>query len=437
MNTLLEFVLLNVPEAFVVLMVGLAVFNLSIRPVWKQALLFSFLYGSGSFFLTYLGLSVDVKAILLLFWMVSLAYWLIIRKIWLALMISASSFSFLFLSEFFIIMLFDTLSISMSEIMENKFYLYSAVWLYFLLLLLITLILRWLRFDIRRLMPKAKLNRYLTLLILVGSVEFFLILFTSTHLYLSKKNVLPSLYWENIPILNWVILVLFIVISYLFWVYLSLTIDRVETETEAPYLQNINELVTAIRSIKHDAVNHYTAIEGFLKVGMYDLASDYVKQLIRETTNVVQAVDGVKSPAVSALLHSKMAVCMAERIHFTVHINSDTQFSFIKTYDLIKVLGNLLDNAITATLQEPEEKRYIILHWEDSDKERYLYIENSGPTIPADKLEQIFSLGYTTKKDNEGGVGLAVVQKVIKSYGGRITVSSGDGVTNFRISFPS
>ncbi|UFJ39996.1 GHKL domain-containing protein [Brevibacillus humidisoli] len=436
MNSLLEFFLLNVPEALVVLMVGLAVFNKSILPKWKQGLLFSFLYGSGSFLLTHLGLSIDVKAFLLLFWMFVLVYWLIERKTWLALVICASSFSLFFISEFFIIIFFQTFSINLDEIMENKHYLYLAVWLYFLFLLIITVILRFLRFDIRRLMPKAKLNRYLTLLILVGSIEFFLILFMSTHFYLAKKNVLPLLYLDHVPILNWAILVLFIVITYLFWVYLSLTIDRVETETETPYLQNINELLTAIRSIKHDAVNHYTAIDGFLKVGMYDMASDYVKQLMRETTNVVQAVDGVKSPAVSALLHSKMAVCMAERIHFSVNIQSESQFSFVKTYDLIKILGNLLDNAIAATLEEVEENRFIVLRWEDTDKERSLYIENSGPTIPTDKLDEVFNLGYTTKGEGEGGVGLAVVKKVVKSYGGRIKVSSNNGITRFSILFP-
>ncbi|WP_126428667.1 sensor histidine kinase [Brevibacillus marinus] len=436
MNSLLDFLLLNVPEAFVVLMVGLAVFNQSILSKWKQGLLFSFLYGSASFLLTQLGLSVDVKVFLLLVLMFLLVYWLIERTYWIALVICASSFSLFFLFEFFIILFFQTFSVSLNEIKENRLYLYSAVWSYYLLLLAVTVILRAIRFDIRKLMPQAKLNRYLTLLILTGSVEFFLILFTSTHYYLAEINLLPTFYLEHVPMLNWVILVLFIVIAFLFWVYLSLTIDRVEAETETPYLQNINELLTAIRSIKHDSVNHYTAILGFLKVGMYEMASDYVKQLLQETTDVVKVVDGVKSPAVSALLHAKMAVCMAERIQFTVHISSQTQFSFIRTYDLIKVLGNLLDNAIAATLEEPEENRYVTLNWEDTDKERYLSIENSGPTIPDDKLDEIFQLGYTTKQYGEGGVGLAVVKKVIHAYGGKISVYSNSGITRFHISFP-
>lgn len=436
MNSLLDFLLLNVPEAFFVLMFGMAVFNQSIVPKWKQGLLFSFLYGSASYLLTMLGLSVDVKVVLLLGLMFLLVYWLIERTPWIALMICASAFTLYFLFQFFIILFSQAVSISLSELQENRFYLYSAAWSQYFLQVLVVVILRAIHFDVRRIMPRAKLNRYLMLLILTGSLEFFLILFTSTHFYLAEINLLPSFYVEHVPLLNWLTLVLFIVITFLFWVYLNLTIDRVEAETETPYLQNINELLTAIRSIKHDSVNHYTAIDGFLKVGMYDMASDYVKQLLRETSDVIKAVDGVKSPAVSALLHSKMVVCMAERIQFTVHISSQTQFSFIRTYDLIKVLGNLLDNAIAATLEEPEENRYVTLKWEDTEKERCLSIENSGPTIPADKLDEIFQLGYTTKQCGEGGVGLAVVKKVVHAYGGKISVSSNSGITRFHISFP-
>jgi signal transduction histidine kinase len=76
------------------------------------------------------------------------------------------------------------------------------------------------------------------------------------------------------------------------------------------------------------------------------------------------------------------------------------------------------------------------LIWEENNQEQYLFIENSGPTIPEDKLEEIFDLQYTTKTSGEGGVGLAVVKKVISKYNGSIHVTSQNDVTRFRIVFP-
>ncbi|MGG3321238.1 ATP-binding protein, partial [Brevibacillus centrosporus] len=131
----------------------------------------------------------------------------------------------------------------------------------------------------------------------------------------------------------------------------------------------------------------------------------------------------------------KMEVCYAERISLSMNITTVNQFSQIKTYDLIKVLGNLFDNAIRATSYELEENRFIRVEWGHSENEQYLMIENSGPTIPKDKLSAIFQSGYSTKKDGDGGLGLVIVKTVTDRYGGKIHVRSEDGVTRFRISF--
>jgi signal transduction histidine kinase len=372
----------------------------------------------------------------LFLYMIALVSMLFKKGLLQTVIISTCSYGLVMLAEFFIIKLFNLFSIKLDEILHNRLYLFSAVWLYLLCLLAVTRILRSNRFDLQKFFPKTTSNRYLSLLIIVGAVEFLLILTISIRSFLAQSNSLQFYVFENVPLLLWLILALFIIMIWLFRVYLHVTINRIEAETETPYLQNIQELFTAIRSIRHDAVNHYTAIDGFLKEGMYDHAADYVKGLLQEATNVVQVVEGVNSPAVSALLHSKMAICVANHISFSIQVHSQSQFSFIKTNDLIKVLGNLLDNAIRATLDESDNNRYIRLVWDQDSEEESLIIENSGPTIPADKLETIFELGYTTKTNGEGGVGLAVVQQVTEKYKGSISVTSRDGVTRFRIVFP-
>jgi signal transduction histidine kinase len=436
LDYLLNFMFIDVPEAFIIIMAGLAFFNYPIRPVLKQALLFSVLFGTGSFLLTTFEITYEFKILSLFLYMTILIYILFKKNLLQTVVISTSSYGLVMMAEFFIINFFNLFSIKLDQILQNRLYLYSAVWLYFLVLLGFTYFLRRTKFDLQKLIPRTSINRYLSLLIIVGAIEFFLILTISIRSYLAETNSFQLFLLENVPLFLWLILVLFIIMIWLFRVYLHLTINRVEVETETPYLQNIRDLVTAIRSIKHDAVNHYTAIDGFLKEGMYNHASDYVKVLLQEATNIVQAVEGVNSPAVSALLHSKMAVCVANHISFSIQINSQSQFSFIKSNDLIKVLGNLLDNAIRATLHEPDSNRYIRLLWAQNHLEESLMIENSGPTIPQDKLEKIFELGYTTKTNGEGGVGLAVVKKVIEKNNGLISVESRDGVTRFRIVFP-
>ncbi|HZG13529.1 MAG TPA: ATP-binding protein [Candidatus Bathyarchaeia archaeon] len=445
MESLLSYLLIDLPEAFLILSIGLAVFNKSSLTNWRKGLLFTFLFGSSGVMFSFLNLPYQPKVLSMYILMYLLFIFLLKEGLVRAVFMCTAAFVSNILAEFILIFTINNvLKLSMAELAENKFFQYATSLTYLLLLTITWLTLRLVRFDIQMFSPKKRHNRYLVLLVLVGSIEFLLILFLNTSYILQQSNAPLTVIGspEQQMILQLLTLVLFIIMVFLFRTYINLTINRVEEETETPYLQNINDLLTAIRSIKHDVVNHYTAIQGFLKKEMYGLAQEYVKHQLQEAATIERAVESsgqvvqhIKSPAVSALLNSKMAICMADRISFSIHVTTSCQFSFMKTNDLIKVLGNLLDNAIRAAQFDAEESRFINLVWSQDNYEQFLMIENSGPTIPAEMLSHVFDLGFTTKTDEKGGVGLAVVKSVIDRYGGQISLNSENGVTCFRISF--
>ena len=68
-----------------------------------------------------------------------------------------------------------------------------------------------------------------------------------------------------------------------------------------------------------------------------------------------------------------------------------------------------------------------------------LEVADEGPGIPADERERIFAPYYRMKRDAGGavggtGIGLAVVQRIVKEHSGRVHVASmnGDGATGAR-----
>ncbi|WP_400162650.1 sensor histidine kinase [Brevibacillus sp. TJ4] len=441
---MLRFFLVDVPEAFLLLTIGLAIFNHSVFRSWKKALTFVIIFAIAGELFTYLQIQYQPK-FLLMFTITTITLYLLYRPgILKSVFMATAAIGSMILAEFILLMIYNSQQIYLADIFSTSVTIVVIRALYLLLLFLLAFILRIVRFDIRRLLPRNRHNRYLFFLILAGSIEFSLILVMNTSFFLRDNNSnMTQFYSPQFQIVfQLLILGMFILIVYLFRIYMNLTIHRVEEETGTPYLKNIHDMLTAIRSIKHDSLNHYTAINGFLKKGLYDLAKEYVEQLLQETVVTEKKVDysshileSIRNPAVSSLLQSKMALCLAERITLTVDIHNSNQFSHIKTFDLIKVVGNLLDNAIRATSHELEENRYIHFEWGQTEQEQFLMIENSGPVIPEEKLEDIFQMGYTTKTNGEGGLGLAIVKSVIERYGGKIQVSSADGVTRFRISF--
>jgi signal transduction histidine kinase len=70
------------------------------------------------------------------------------------------------------------------------------------------------------------------------------------------------------------------------------------------------------------------------------------------------------------------------------------------------------------------------------DRRMILTVEDTGIGIPADKLDRIFDLYYTTKPEGSG-IGLSIVYRIVQLHGGEIEVQSTEGRgTAFRLILP-
>jgi signal transduction histidine kinase len=101
--------------------------------------------------------------------------------------------------------------------------------------------------------------------------------------------------------------------------------------------------------------------------------------------------------------------------------------------ELNQVWTNIIDNAIDALHQNGE---LIIETICDSKNVNVKFIDN-GSGIPPEIVSRIFDPFFTTKKVGEGtGIGLDLVNRIIKHHSGEIKVNSKPGRTEFVISVP-
>lgn len=110
------------------------------------------------------------------------------------------------------------------------------------------------------------------------------------------------------------------------------------------------------------------------------------------------------------------------------HIRADEE-------QIQQVVMNLILNAIQAM---PEGgKLGFKTFFRPEDRMIYLTVSDTGIGIPGETIPKIFKPFYTTKAKG-AGLGLAIVEKIIKEHGGNITVSSkmGEGTT-IEISLPA
>ena len=103
--------------------------------------------------------------------------------------------------------------------------------------------------------------------------------------------------------------------------------------------------------------------------------------------------------------------------------------------ELNQVWTNLIDNALDA--METNGKGTLTIK---TGKEREfvkVFIIDEGPGIPADIKPKIFDPFFTTKEMGKGtGMGLEVVQRIVRQHNGSIKVNSAPGHTEFIVCFP-
>lgn len=196
-------------------------------------------------------------------------------------------------------------------------------------------------------------------------------------------------------------------------------------------MKNLEELNTKLRAQRHDYLNHLQVIYGLMELEEYEEAKKYMQPVFKDIMKVSKALK-TKQPAVNALLQAKMEAAEKENIDFYMEIRSDLKYINMEPWDLCKILGNLIDNAITALSKKEEDKKIHIEIWED--KINYFFcIYNNGPEIPKEHLELIFKQGFTTKKEEGHGMGLAIISRILKENGGKISVSSNENKTSFEV----
>ncbi|HXG47003.1 MAG TPA: ATP-binding protein, partial [Methylomirabilota bacterium] len=98
-----------------------------------------------------------------------------------------------------------------------------------------------------------------------------------------------------------------------------------------------------------------------------------------------------------------------------------------------QVLVNLIKNAIQAMTKGG----VLTLQTDTGSDGVWVTVGDTGRGIPAEQINRIFEPFYTTKKKGSG-LGLMIVQRIIRDHGGRIELESHPGRgTVFRIWLPS
>lgn len=180
-------------------------------------------------------------------------------------------------------------------------------------------------------------------------------------------------------------------------------------------VKNIEESYKNNRKLKHDLNNHLLAIELRIKNGKQEEALDYIHKISQNITGV--KVLETENETLNYIINSKIMTMERYEIEFEYKILSSLKQ--LEVFDIVTIMGNLLDNAIEAQ-SDLRENKYIKLYTEDIEGRTIIEIRNR---CNRDKLTIKDGEFVSTKKDKDNhGLGLENVREVINKYKGEYKI---------------
>ncbi|OQO69583.1 hypothetical protein BH747_09950 [Enterococcus villorum] len=264
--------------------------------------------------------------------------------------------------------------------------------------------------DIELLGYINSLSKKIKITIIIYCIIFILI----AYLQGFQARMSEASYWfDNI-------ILFFLVVIFIGVLYFLTSIESYRNEVKqlnTIFKQEI-ERTKEIKKFRHDYKNILLSLQIYLAENNIDEAkmlleeiSGYSNSIL--TDNMFRDLNKIKIIPVKSILFFKIKEAMDKKIKINFHVNEELNKASINTLDFVRVLSNIIDNAIEACVEIKEDPYISILIFRRSE---FLVIEIENNYL--DKEEGFFNnltkAGFTTKNNHEG-IGLFYLSNLVNT----------------------
>ena len=268
------------------------------------------------------------------------------------------------------------------------------------------------------------------LVIAIVLIETLVIVLVNMHIYIAQDVNSLKIF---LPIANAFVLIMSGLVLLSIKRLEKTVKKKVELSLLKEHLQQIEGLLNTLQIQKHEHARHIQVIQAMLYLDEINKSKEYIDG-IAENYRPAEEMTHAGHPALTALLNSKCKAAESKGIDFAFSVKCNTTNLKMTPWDLCSILGNLIDNAMEAAVQIPDNRR-VSLEIKYEANQYVVYVYNSGPPITASQKKKLFQPGFTTKNSEARGYGLFLVNKLVRQHGGTIEVKSGER-TSFIVYLP-
>lgn len=177
------------------------------------------------------------------------------------------------------------------------------------------------------------------------------------------------------------------------------------------------------RKIRHDMKNHLIGLRSLIKEVDVQRAENYLDGLLDDIEIVEEKICS-GNVVVDTLVNAKYTLAKKMHIKTDIQVCIPNEFKFQDKH-LMVILGNIIDNAIEASMKLPEEERYIkLIILYQKKMLNILIINNYNGRTRKNRWGEFI----TTKEEQVyHGLGLSAIKQAIDYYNGEVKITEKNG----------
>jgi signal transduction histidine kinase len=211
-----------------------------------------------------------------------------------------------------------------------------------------------------------------------------------------------------------------------------------ETDVSVSILESLSavlsggELTGAVRWLAAACITRHLADDiepaGARISSLVDAVKGFTRMDRNATAGPVDVAEGLSQTL--SILKGK---ARGKSVSVTVAIDPELPPALGVAGEFNQIWANLIDNAIDAVA----DSGHVAITAAAEGADVIVRVTDDGPGIPDDVKRRIFDPFFTTKKVGEGtGLGLDIVNRIVRKHRGMIGVESEPGRTEFTVSLP-
>ena len=204
-----------------------------------------------------------------------------------------------------------------------------------------------------------------------------------------------------------------------------------KTAMEAEYTTQIDNKLQQLHTLRHDMKNHLLIIDNLSTECKNEQIHVYISKICDELSQT--QIFSSSSSTMSSLLNSKKLICDEADVTFNTVL--DFTDLYINDFTLITVLGNILDNAITAASKI--DNGYINLSITQAGTYLSIHCVNNHHEKIKKREDRFISSKPSSISNHLHGLGIISVTNSVEKCGGTINIEYNDALFTIDILIPN